>query len=131
MFGLLVMKYTELKSREPDDTASCNAILDSLEMRWSNVDQDIFIAAVLLNPIYKAAPFVKSTKFTSAAIYSLFSRLWTRFYRKSIPNEFLVELNDYFGESGQYEYLKTWIPPLEQHAAEQVSKTISQLDIIY
>lgn len=102
MFGLLVMKYNNLKSQEPDDIAVCNAILNSLEMRWANADQDVFIAAVLLNPVHKAAPFVKSAKFTAAAIYSLFSRLWTCFYNESIPATFFQELADYFEESGQY-----------------------------
>ncbi|KAF8491218.1 hypothetical protein F5888DRAFT_1581643, partial [Russula emetica] len=50
MFGLLVMKYTDLKLREPNDATACDAILNSLEMRWANADQDVFIAAVLLNP---------------------------------------------------------------------------------
>jgi hypothetical protein len=121
MFGLLVMKYNDLKLREPDDAAACNAILGSLEKRWANADQDVFIAAVLLNPIHKAAPFVKSTKFTAVAIYSLFSRLWTRFYNESIPDKFFHELKDYFEESGQYEDLKVWIPALRQRATEQVS----------
>jgi hypothetical protein len=112
MFGLLVMKYNDLKLREPDDTAACNAILGSLE-----------------NPIHKAAPFVKSTKFTTAAIYSLFSRLWTRFYNESIPDKFFQELKDYFEESGQYEDLKVWTRALQQRATEQVSGKKTQFRI--
>jgi hypothetical protein len=124
MFGLLVKKYAELKLQQPEDVAACNAILDSLEKRWSNADQDVFIAAVLLNPIHKAAPFVKSSKFTAAAIYSLFYRLWTHFYRESIPAKFFQELKHYFEESGQYENLKLWIPQLRTRAAQGVSKNI-------
>jgi hypothetical protein len=122
MFGLLVKKYTELKLQEPEDAPACNAILNSLEMRWSNADQDVFIAAVLLNPIHKAAPFVKSSKFTAAAIYSLFSRLWTRFYNEPIPAEFFQELKHYFEWSGQYEDLKVWIPALRHRAMQEVGK---------
>jgi hypothetical protein len=114
MFGLLVMKYMELKSQEPDDVGACNAILNSLEMQWSNADQDVFIAAMLLNPMHKAVPFMKLIKFTAAAIYSLFSRLWTHFYSKSIPDKFFEELKDYFEELGQYRDLKVWIPTLQQ-----------------
>jgi hypothetical protein len=116
------MRYNDLKSREPDNAAACNAILDGLEMRWANADQDVFIAAVLLNPIHKAAPFVKSIKCTPAAIYPLFSRLWTRFYNESIPHEFFQELKDYFEGSGVYEVFKTYIPALQRRVAtEQVS----------
>jgi len=122
MFGLLVKKYTELKSQAPEDATACNTILNSLETQWSNADQDIFIAAVLLNPIHKAAPFVKSAKFMSAAIYSLFSRLWTHFYGVSIPAEFFQELKHYFEESGQYKDLKLWIPALRNQAALEVSE---------
>ena len=31
MFGLLVKRYISLKSQEPDDVCTCDAILDSLE----------------------------------------------------------------------------------------------------
>ena len=31
MFGLLVKRYTNLKSQEPNDVCTCDAILDSLE----------------------------------------------------------------------------------------------------
>jgi hypothetical protein len=70
--------------------------------------------AVLLNPIHKAASFIKSSKFTAAAIYSLFSQLWTHFYNKLIPTEFFQELKQYFDleGTGQYEDLKVWIPAL-------------------
>ncbi|KAF8478229.1 ribonuclease H-like domain-containing protein [Russula emetica] len=126
MFGLLVMKYTDLKLREPNDATACDAILNSLKMRWANADQDVFIAAVLLNPVHKAAPFVKSTKFTAAAIYSLFSRLWTRFYNESIPDKFYEELKDYFKESGQYEDLKIWIPAWQR--ATEPGQTLDPIE---
>ncbi|KAF8496685.1 ribonuclease H-like domain-containing protein [Russula emetica] len=127
MFGLLVMKYNDLKLREPNDATACDAILNSLEMRWANADQDVFIAAVLLNPIHKAAPFVKSTKFTAVAIYSLLSRLWTRFYNESIPDKFFRELKDYFEESGQYEDLKIWIPAW-QRATEPKGQILDPIE---
>lgn len=130
MFGLLFMRYSNLKSREPDDAAACNAILNSLEKRWANADQDIFIAAVFLNPIYKAAPFMKSANFTVAAIYSLFSRLWTRFYDESIPSTFFFELKDYFDESGQYGHLQKLIPILQERAMEQVSTVVKKRSFI-
>lgn len=130
MFGLLVMRYNDLKSREPDEAATCNAILNSLEKRWANSDQDVFIAAVLLNPVHKTAPFMKSIKFTQAAIFALFSRLWTRFYSESIPHEFFQEFNDYFEGSGQYESLKTYIRALQYMATEQASGKKKQLSFV-
>jgi hypothetical protein len=73
MFGLLFKQYTDLKNWEPSDAVTCNAILDSLEWRWMTADQDVFIAAIILNPIHKATPFAKSPQFTAAGILSLMS----------------------------------------------------------
>ena len=100
----------------------CDVILDSLEKQWSVADQDVFIAGVILNPLHKAMPFVKSPQFTAAGIISLINHLWTCFYNEPIPHEFFRELRDYFEEKGQYEFFKAWIPGLRGMAVGQVSK---------
>jgi len=120
VFGLLQQHYTRLKREQPEDVAACNAILESLEKRWAKADQDVFIAAVILNPLHKVAPFTKMVSFSSAGVYTLLSRLWTRFYHEQPPSGLLAEMRDYFNEQGQYEFMATWIPGLRQQAQQDV-----------
>lgn len=120
IFGLLHMRYTKLKNESPEDQVACDAILNSLELRWSKADQDIFIAAVLLNPLHKAAPFAKMITFSTAGIYTLLCRLWTRFYKSAPPAGLLGEMKDYFDNKGSYDFLNTWIPGLRQQAQQEV-----------
>ena len=56
IFGLLYAEYQQLIN-EGDDSAGLMATLNSIESRWAKCDQDIFIAAIILNPIYKTVPF--------------------------------------------------------------------------
>lgn len=49
-FGFLVMQYKRM-SDEGDRIAS-HSIISSLEKRWMAADQDIFIAAVIVNPFF-------------------------------------------------------------------------------
>ncbi|KAH9988278.1 hypothetical protein BJV74DRAFT_796328 [Russula compacta] len=50
-FGWLVMHYKQMIT-DPDDAVGCQAIINSIEQWWAKADQDIFIAAVILNPFY-------------------------------------------------------------------------------
>ncbi|KAI6155624.1 hypothetical protein BKA82DRAFT_4011105 [Pisolithus tinctorius] len=60
MFGLLTLKYEELLGASSGgDTVMVSAIIHGLEKCWSKSDQDVFIAAVILNPMYKMRPFAK------------------------------------------------------------------------
>ena len=81
---------------QPEDERACNAILESLERRWAKADQDVFVAAVILNPLHKIAPFAKSVSFSAAGIYTLLSRLWTRFYKEQPPSSLFAEMRDYW-----------------------------------
>src|SRR5271170_974873 len=78
-FGHLTMQYKSMT--DVDDVVGCNAIIASLEARWATADQEIFIAAVVLNPFYQSTPFSALQFLTNAGIYSMLSRLWERFYR--------------------------------------------------
>ena len=120
VFCLLQQHYTRLKREQPEDVAACNAILDSLEKQWAKADQDVFIAAVILNPLHKVAPFTKIISFSSAGIYTLLSRLWTRFYHEQPPSGLLAEMRDYFDNKGRYEFMAAWIPGLRQQAQQDV-----------
>ena len=54
MFGFLTLTYTEmLKGVSGEDEVMITAIMDSLEKRWGKVDQEVFVAVVILNLMYK------------------------------------------------------------------------------
>jgi hypothetical protein len=54
-FGFLVMKYRDEKMNQ--DIIGRDAIIKSIELRWSKSDQEVFISAVLVNPFYRTTPF--------------------------------------------------------------------------
>ena len=56
-FGSLFIYYREIKAKDPANDLGCTAILNSIEKRWAKSDQDIFIAAIILNPFVKTAAF--------------------------------------------------------------------------
>ena len=103
-FGALTMQYKDLRANKNGDLVVCDAILHSLEKRWSNADQDVFIAAVILNPFFKHRPFKPLHRFRPASIYQLFLKLWTRFFpEEAAPIATLYEnVIDYMKETGDF-----------------------------
>ncbi|OJA08695.1 hypothetical protein AZE42_13152, partial [Rhizopogon vesiculosus] len=61
ILGYLVSRYHDLlnTTTSTDDQIGFHAIINSLEKRWSKSDQTVFLAAVILNPLYKAKPFAQ------------------------------------------------------------------------
>lgn len=57
------MEYSKMDDESselyhPDDLLVRDALLGSIERRWDKSDQDVFIAAVILNPFVKASNFL-------------------------------------------------------------------------
>jgi hypothetical protein len=104
-FGSLVARYQAMVGSE--DVVGCAAILQSLEKRWLAADQDVFIAAVIVNPFFRATPFAPGQRFTGAQIKSLLASLYFRFFRSQPPISFYSELHDYLMRSGQYKDLES------------------------
>jgi hypothetical protein len=78
VFGLLHCEYTKMLS-EPetsDHPTPLKAILNSIEKHWAECDQDVFIAALVFNPLFKLNPFAKISKFNNAGVFDLLSQLW-------------------------------------------------------
>jgi len=87
-FGKLVMEYQKLE--DPIETDIKAALLSSIEKWWEKFNQDVFVAAVILNPFYKILPFKHvPTLVSHGVIYSLFLRLWKQFYssENKVPND--------------------------------------------
>src|SRR5882762_6102668 len=99
-FGFLLMQYQHLTDDKDLDAAA--AIMESLERRWAVADQQIFIAAVIVNPFYQGRPFAQLYFLNNAGIHALLGHLWTRFYQTLAPQEFYIELTEYLTCSGRY-----------------------------
>ncbi|KAG1726294.1 ribonuclease H-like domain-containing protein [Suillus lakei] len=119
ILGYLISKYLGLleTTTSPDDQIGLRAIIDSLEKRWSKCDQTVFIAAVILNPLYKAKPFAQIRQFTTAGITSLLLKLWQRFQSSPVPESLRKEILDYLQDRGDYECFSEWAEG-ERNAAE-------------
>lgn len=102
-FGFLVMRYQQMT--EEGDRAASMSIINSLEKHWAAADQDIFIAAVLVNPFFRAEPFYRHSRFVVSGIIELLGRLYARFFREEPPQTFGAELRDYLTANGQYSEL--------------------------
>ncbi|KAF9028143.1 hypothetical protein BDZ89DRAFT_776946 [Hymenopellis radicata] len=103
-FGFLAMWYRTML----DDPASgadedgVNAILASLESRWKNADQEIFIAALILNPFYRTAPFNTLSCFNNASVTRLLIALYKRLYKVAPPADFHSTLTSYLHGTGLF-----------------------------
>ncbi|THU86619.1 hypothetical protein K435DRAFT_683254, partial [Dendrothele bispora CBS 962.96] len=92
-FGYLFFQYSGMNVI---DTRGRDAIIVSIESRWLKTDQEIFVAAVLLNPVYRNTPFRQISMFNSAGIQELLTRLWHRFFPgERLTIEFSNHLDDY------------------------------------
>ncbi|KAG1722171.1 uncharacterized protein EDB91DRAFT_1240243 [Suillus paluster] len=97
ILGYLVSRYQDLLNMmtSTNDQIGLHAIINSLEKCWSKSDQTVFIAAVILNPLYKAKPFAQICQFTTAGITSLLLKLWQRFQSTPAPESLHQEIINY------------------------------------
>ena len=124
-FGALVMDYTDLRDNRGGDLTACNAVLSSLEKRWANTDQDVFIAAVVLNPFFKHMPFKPLRRFQPANIYSLFVTLWNRFFPGQVaPIALYQNVIDYLREMGDFMTLDVSVAACLQISEQKVTHSI-------
>jgi hypothetical protein len=111
---------------DPVDLSVKQALLKSIESRWSKAEQDVFIAAVILNPTLKLAPFNTTNRtriFSLASILALCSRLYTRFYGGPEPAELHSNLRDYFDNQGIFVDLPSYMDTIIKEATAKVSLT--------
>lgn len=105
MFGTLFRHFHQLHERE--DFEVKEAVLKSLEKRWAASDQQVFIAAVLLNPFYRLEPFNKSSSFFSvSSLCVLINGLWRRFYKQEAASELWESYMQYTEGIGPFEMLQ-------------------------
>lgn len=124
VFGTLVFEYQEMLKNIGDDHGHINIIIDSIERRWKNGDQDVYIAAIILHPLLKTAPFAKIPLVAPANIWILIQRLWKRFYKADAPTEIFSELDEYLNNKNMYAALSEWSEQIRRNAEIKVSRRI-------
>ena len=81
MFGSLSIYYQSIKTKDPANIPGCTAIIDSIEKRWAKADQDVFIAAIILNLFIKTSTFAPQVHFLMhAGVLVILKRLYHRFF---------------------------------------------------
>lgn len=103
-FSFLVMKYRDEKMNQ--DPIGHDAIIHSIEARWSKTDQEVFISAVLVNPFYRTAPFAALPVFSKAHIRVLFTKLYRHFFNVQPPTEFIEHTYDFLDGKGFFRGLE-------------------------
>ncbi len=106
----------------PEDLPICTAVTKSLEKRWSKADQDVFIAAVILNLYLKLRPFHDLLAyFSNSAVGDLISRLWQHFY-PTVPEPPLLydSIKQYLASTGEYQLLQDTASHIRKSAEAQV-----------
>ena len=102
-FGTLRHDFQALYDKaDTAEKVGCQAIIDSLELRWSQADQELFIAAIILNPIYQSSPLAKKPCFNLASLDSLLLALYRRFFGTVPTHQFLTELANYLHKTDMY-----------------------------
>ncbi|KAF8956006.1 hypothetical protein BDZ97DRAFT_1672403, partial [Flammula alnicola] len=99
-FGFLMMKYLDVKMSQ--DTVGRDAIINSIEARWAKSDQEVFVAAVLVNPFYRTLPFAPLPCFNQSQIRVLLTRLYRRFYKQEPPTIFIQHAYEFLGGTGLF-----------------------------
>ncbi|KIK97057.1 hypothetical protein PAXRUDRAFT_767640 [Paxillus rubicundulus Ve08.2h10] len=102
-FGFLMMQYKSML--EPEDVGAVVAIIGSIEWRWEKCDQEIFIAAIVLNLFYKTTPFSHIPELNNTNICTLLECLYAHFFQYEPPSEFDNQLSHYLQDTGEFQNL--------------------------
>lgn len=120
IFALLLLRYSELTA--DDDAPVRTAMLSAIEARWKKVDQDAFIAALILNPVHKTRALKKLPELTLGGIYALFRWLWMRFYNDDEPPfELWLDVEEYMEGRGAFASMNDMLIPVRIEAEQMVS----------
>ena len=72
------MKYQNAKMSQ--DPIGHDTIIESIKKWWAKADQEVFDAAVLVNPFFCMEVFAPQSCFRQSELWGLFARLYRHFY---------------------------------------------------
>ena len=121
---------TFYKLNQPQDEGLRTALLASIEKRWNASDQDVFIAAALLNPYVHTGPFNNLQVCTLAGMVDLFERLYKRFYPhiQAEPYSMYRDVECWVGRTGPYVLFETTAKRMKGAAEVEVRCSPSRLN---
>lgn len=101
------------------DEAVQNRILGSLEKRWAAADQDVFIAAVVMNPYIRKRWFASGVQaLTPSGLLGIVKRVCARIFREEPDVEFSEAFMDYLQQreefSDEWMQLGMWTDTFEK-----------------
>lgn len=115
-FGTLFHWFHQL-GQEVDQSVR-EAVEASLEKRWRDCEQEVYRAALVLNPAFQISPFQRRPWCADAGLFVLFTRLWKRFWPvEEPPHTLYSEIKDYTRHLGRFKQL-----PIVVEAFKQVTK---------
>lgn len=125
---LLTLGYLYGKFSQSDRTNSASgedlavsAVLNSLEKRWKKADQEVFIAAVILNPFFRLEAFKSTQTFSISSISHLMHRLWLRFFGRAADSTLDRDVDRYCWRSDYFSDLESCAKSIKEMAASDVS----------
>lgn len=117
-FASLAVQYSNANMEE--DLPSRNSILASLEKHWMKADQEVFLAAIMVNPFYQMAPFRHIRRFMQANMTAMLTRVYRQLFREGPPDEFQEHLVDFFDRKGYFRNLAAQVDDALNDAAKKV-----------
>lgn len=117
-FASLGVQYSNDKMAK--DLTSCNAILASLEKRWKKADQEVFLAAIMVNPFYQMAPFKPLARFMQANVVAMLTRVYCQLFWDNPPAEFGEHIVNFFDKKGYFRNLTMQITDALSVAVKKV-----------
>ena len=106
-------------------------MLEALEARWAKADQDVFIAALILNPFHKTSAFNPLSCLAPGSVFALMRCLWHCFYRnedgtpQEPPTELFTKVLSYLNSSGDFREMEDVILHIRTRAEMAVCTTLS------
>ncbi|KAF8256976.1 hypothetical protein EI94DRAFT_1761551, partial [Lactarius quietus] len=87
----------------PDDLDMRDEVLASLEKRWAAVDQDPFIAAIILNPFLRGDFLARQhIALTPIGLCNMLKRLHSRVFQMDVDTSFHAAFMDYFNRREEF-----------------------------
>jgi hypothetical protein len=85
------------------DEAIRNKILGSLEKHWAAADQDVFIAAIVMNPYIRKRWFASGVQtLTSSGLLGIMKQVCARIFREEPEVEFSEAFMDYLQQRDEF-----------------------------